>query len=190
MTDNKKHDTKLSSTVTVSQYRKFEEEGNKTAIINFVVERFTERFISPLKRNTKHGFCMMAVNCLMIETLACFRQGWVDTKPKDSALKAFKFFFGKNEGFKDFRQYAKSFYEDVRCGILHQAETKNGWRIIRRGDLFVPATKTINATKFQIELEKALKNYGELLDTSEWNEERGVWANFRKKMDVVCKNCD
>ncbi len=189
MSDNNKKDTKLSSKVTVSQYRKFVEEEDKPEIVNFIVERFTERYISPLKTRTKHGFCMMAVNCLMIETLECFYLGWEDTTQRGDGLRAFKSFFNRNEGFKDFRNVAGSFYGDVRCGILHQAETKNGWHIIRRGDLFVPSTKTINATKFQTELEKALKNYGELLNSADWNEKEGRWEKFRDKMNKICKNC-
>ena len=79
------------------------------------------------------------------------------------------------------------FYSGVRCGILHQAETTNGWRIRRDGSLLDSEKKTINATIFHDELEKYLKNYCKRLKTSEWDSE--IWRHLRKKMNTVIENC-
>jgi hypothetical protein len=69
---------------------------------------------------------MMAVSCLMIEALECFRQGWIDTKERGKGAQAFRLFFDTAEPLKEFRGYAPAFYTHVRCGILHQAETTGG----------------------------------------------------------------
>ena len=42
----------------------------------------------------------------------------------------------------------RDFYKNVRCGILHNGETKNNWKIIRSGKLFNEENKSINATEF------------------------------------------
>lgn len=183
------NDPKLSSTVTVSKYREFEaSEEYKEAIISFIEERFTERYITPLQdRSTKHGFSMMAVNCLMIEALEAFWLGLIDTE--NPGAEVFTSFFNRNSNFKDFRGYGRTFYEDVRCGILHQAETKGGWRIIREGKLFEPSKKIINATEFQKQLKKSLELYCDSLREASWDEEKGLWEKLKFKMDAICKNC-
>lgn len=67
--------------------------GIKADIAEFLVRRFTERYFTPINavtdRKKKHGFCTMAVSCLMIETLQCFwtgakgTQGWDKRKKKN-----------------------------------------------------------------------------------------------------------
>ena len=61
---------RLSSSVTVAKYRMLEVDKNRDGLANFIQERFTERYISPLRRRNpsqKNGFCIMAICCLMIE---------------------------------------------------------------------------------------------------------------------------
>lgn len=186
-------DTLLSSSVTVAKYRKFEAAKDRKKISDFILERFTERYITPLQCNAsrKHGFCTMAISCLMIEALESFRQGWPDTIERGKGQKAFRFFFQRcseqNSELVIFFEHACNFYKGVRCGILHQAETTNGWRIRRSGSIFDPDTKTINATKFHNELKKCLQRYCDILKYSEWNDE--VWQNLRKKMKAIIKHC-
>src|SRR5262249_3818794 len=147
-------DTKLSSNITINRYREIEHEQKKDEISKFIHERFTERYITPLKKEPKHGFCTMAISCLMIEALESFWQGWPNSDGKSKA--AFCYFFDRSDDLKDFRGHVQEFYKHVRCGILHQAETTGGWRIRRNGALFDPTTKTINATEFHNRLEKCL----------------------------------
>lgn len=87
-------DTKLSSSVTIVQYRELKARKDRKEIAKFVQDRFSERYIKPLhgsSKNGKHGFCTMAIGCLMIEALESFWQGWSDTKRK--SRKAFHHFF-------------------------------------------------------------------------------------------------
>lgn len=185
------NDVLLSSSVTIAKYRQCEMNKDRERIAEFIRERFTERYIKPLRGDPaqKHGFCTMAICCLMIEALESFWQGWPDTHGRSRA--AFKFFFQRclehGLALGMFSKLADDFYTGVRCSILHQAETTNGWRIQRKGPLFNLDTKTINATKFHNELEKALELYVDILKESSWDSE--IWQRLRQKMNAVIKNC-
>ncbi len=177
----------LSSSVTVAQYRQFETDENREKIADFIMERFTERYITPLRgnRDRKHGFCTMAICCLMIEALESFWRGWDHSNGKSES--AFCFFFDRSSNLSVFRGYASDFYKHVRCGILHQAETTNGWRVRRDGPLLDLATKTINATKFHDEMESCLLKYTDTLKASDRNS--AIWKNLRKKMKAIISHC-
>lgn len=181
------YNTFLSNTVTIPDYLQMEEEKNKIKIVEFVKSRFSERYITPLRcdPNLKHGFCTMAICCLMIETLESFWRGW-DNSRNQSEL-AFCSFFDRNHNLSAFDGYVTDFYKNVRCGILHQAETLNGWRIRRDGFLFDTQTKTINATLFHNEMENCLNYYCSELGQRDW--ESTVWKNFRKKMKAIISHC-
>lgn len=126
---------KLSSSVTIAQYREFERNRDRTAIADMIKQRFTERYITPLRGDArrKNGFSLMAISCLMIETLQSFYEGLADTQGK--SREAFERFFKENIEFTIFSPEAVSFYKGVRCGILHQGETTLGWRIQRKGPI-------------------------------------------------------
>lgn len=184
-------DTLLCGSVTVKKYRQLEETKNKNEIADCILKRFKERYIAPLLGNskTKHGFCTMAISCLMIEALESFLQGWSDTKNKSKC--AFTSFFARcsknGSELSIFSDHANDFYTNVRCGILHQAETTGGWRILRKGPLFDLDKKIINATKFHSELSKYLQSYYDELKKSNWDDK--VWQNLIKKMNAVIQNC-
>ena len=131
----------LSSSVSVAQYRSMEEKKDREGIAEFVRMRFAERYVSPISSGRKHGFAIMAICCLMIEALESFKQGWENTRGnavyagrqmRKSEL-AFHLFFQTNPGFRELVGVEHDFYVGVRCGILHQAETTNGWHIWRKG---------------------------------------------------------
>jgi hypothetical protein len=88
------------------------------------------------------GFVIMGLCCLLIETLQTFRLGKIvcaypngECAQRETAtFKKFWNFLKRDgsafgETFKK-RPLAYQFYDGVRCGILHQAETR-GW-VIRR----------------------------------------------------------
>jgi hypothetical protein len=70
-------------------------------------------------------------------------------------------------------------------GILHQAETKGGWRITRTGPLF--DSGWLNATLFLNRREAVLNEFCDYLKAESW--ESSSWVNVRKKMDAICDNC-
>ena len=83
---------KLSERVTVAEYLKLEKNKDQKGIAKFIQDRFTERYIEPLRGCNTHGFSIMAVSCLMIEALESFRQGWPDTDGKGKSKRASRSF--------------------------------------------------------------------------------------------------
>jgi hypothetical protein len=181
-------DSHLSSTIKISDYKSFVENKEAQKIVDFVRQRFTERYVVPMRVEIerKNGFTIMAISCLMIEALESFYQGWADSNRKSQL--AFCNFFDRNNNFSFMQGYSEEFYKSVRCGILHQGETTNGWHIRRQGPIFTVKTKTINAKLFHDRVAESLDGYCNLLKNSEWNDE--AWKKLRQKMKAVCKNCE
>jgi len=199
----------VSSSVTVKCYREMEAGEDKTGLAQFVDERLSERYIAPLEavcKEKKNGFLMMAVCCLLMETLESFYEGWERTdckltwgdirtpckpqnakKEKSRSEIAFCYFFEREKSFACFRGYGTEFYKNVRCGILHQGETYHGWKVHRGGPLFEASNPTINATKFLAGMKTAITAYRQKLESAPWGDD--LWKNFQKKMDAVINNC-
>lgn len=131
----------------------------------------------------------MAIDCLLIETLQQFIEGVSKTTDGKSECYFKKFLISYfKENFDD--EKAKMFYKQIRCGILHQAETKESSKIKISHELpIVKFTKEkdgliINRKKFHEKLKKAIKSYIEQLK-DKTNEP--LRNNFRKKMDYICR---
>ena len=175
--------TKLSSSMTIARYRRLEAAADKQALSRFMVERFNERYFRPIEDSpSKHGFAMIAVACLVIETLESFYQGRADTR--NASTQMFRDFFARDTDLKDFAGGNDWFYKDIRCGILHQSESRGGWRVLRRGPLLDIPCKAINATAVLRALHRAVEQYAAQLQSDEI-----LWKNFQKKMGAVCSNC-
>ena len=134
-----------------------------------------------IERLYKHGFASLAICCLTIETLESFYQGLGDTKSHSKRM--FREFFARDTPLKVFGGGNDWFYKDIRCGLLHQAEARNGWRILRSGPLLDMKAKRINATTFLHELQQAVDVYADRLCDDAY------WTLFKKKMKAVCANC-
>jgi hypothetical protein len=180
----------LSSTISLGRYRKMEKARDCEGLANFLYERLSERYILPVTTGQKSGFAMMACASLLIETLESFHNGWKTTQGAGPGETAFKQFFAREARFIDFRTHGEAFHTNVRCGILHQGETKGGWRITRRWEapVFDSQTKTIQATKFLNRLNASLRDYVNTLKTTDWSDD--VWRHFRRKMRTIIKNCE
>ncbi len=178
--------TQLSKSVTVIRYKQLEQQENKHAIAAFIVERFDERYFNPvMNSSSKHGFTMMAVGCLVIEALESFYRGWLDSSKKYPFDNFFNRQHAEGKSLGVFAGDAIKFHQNIRNGILHQAETKGGWKIRQSGDLLDLNGKTINADRFIRELQKMVAEYAHQLHT-----DPVLWANFKKKMKQVCDNCE
>jgi len=176
-------DVKLSTSMTVARYRALEQAGDRHALACFVRERFDERYFRPVEDSrSKHGFALMAIGCLVIEALESFYQGLADTRGKSAEM--FRRFLNRGTPLRVFGGRNNWFYRDVRCGILHQAETRGGWRIRRAGALFDASTRTINASRFLRELRKQVEAYSNQLAQDD-----DCWKRFQIKMQAVCSNC-
>jgi hypothetical protein len=180
--------TELATGFTVRDYTLALAARNKDKIADAIRRRFVERYLEPVaSAKHKHGFTMIAISCLMIESLESFRQGWPNSRDKSKA--AFCYFFDGNDHFKDFRGHSQAFYTNVRCGILHQAETTGGWRITRKqtAPLFDPNLLVVNANRFLRMLSQVLDEFRERLTVADWDSVD--WNNVRAKMKALCENC-
>ena len=165
------------------------DDKSKRYVIDFIYHRLSHRYITPLlhvPKKYKSGFLMMASACLMVETMESFNKGKQETKGEGK--RVFKDFFTREKQyFPGFADNSDNFYTKVRCGILHQAETKGGYRIMRKGPLFDANTKQINANKFLKALMHCLENYVANLNASGTNDP--LWLNAVKKVKFISDNC-
>jgi hypothetical protein len=88
-----------------------------------------------------------------------------------------------HSGFSNFAN-GDWFCPNFRCGILHLAEARGGWRIARRGLLVGKEARTTNATTFLKELPHAVVSYADELQ----HDER-YWNLFKKKIRQVVRDC-
>jgi len=175
----------LASGFTIAHYRKAVAAGDRAVLAGFLYRRFSERYIEPTGGAHRHGFTIMAVSCLRIESLIAFRNGWNTTQ--EDGRNVFGQFFRTYDEFAPLVPFGASFNRHVRNGLLHQAETTGGWRIRRdRSKLFDPHTKTIEADRFRSALGRALSAYRDELGASAWDAR--LWNNFRTKVDAICRN--
>lgn len=198
--------------INIVDYIKIESSQDKKALANFFYNRLFDRYLKPFnyssaqfKKEYKNGFSIMANCCLLIETFMSFKEKHlIDTNGLSN--ECFRLFFTESKAFGIFSKDAfdkngklksrnhggrpNEFYSNVRCGILHTGETKDGWKIKR--DISTPMldekTKTINATKFAKTLKKEISDYAKLLEKVEWKSKE--WTNFRLKMADIIKNCN
>jgi len=137
------------------------------------------------------GFAVMALDCLLIETLQQFREGKAET-PRNQSGKYFSDFLTQTS-FKDYFDEAKTklFYDQVRCGILHQAEVKKSSIIQTKGGLPLIAEDgiggvVINRRKFHEMVERVFQEYVGALRKSD-PPDQSLRDNFRKKMNAICR---
>lgn len=136
------------------------------------------------------GFAVLALDCLLIETLQQFREGRKRTPSRKS--KEYFARFLTETSFRNFftGEMAEMFYEQIRCGILHQAEVEASSRVlIRQGVPLVNATEdykglVINRRLFHQQLLKVFEEYVYSLRDASNDELR---SKFRKKMNYICR---
>jgi len=102
-----------------------------------------------------------------------------------SSELAFEKFFDQAEHcrhFGDMKGKGREFYRAIRCGLLHQAQTKDGWRILTHGKCWddAPDQRTINRNKFSRLLKQCFDELLEQLEARDWDEE--PWKSTRKKI--------
>lgn len=166
--------------------------------VDIFAERIKSRYLDPVDllietdqkltpNERKFGFSIMAIDCLLIETLQSFRDGLIDTNGKSK--KMFKRYLSENERFRDHfdENQARKFYDDVRCGILHQAEIMGDSLLWSVGPLKgekLDGTPYINRTEFHKMLKDGFEQYcNELKDPTNSD----LRKNFRLKMDFVAR---
>jgi hypothetical protein len=177
----------LSSSVSSDDWEVLKASQDKIQIVTMLRHRYEERYFEPFRNNpSKHGFSMMAVSCLVIESLYSLMKGWKRTN--GSGAVVFESFFSSSIYLREFTGLGGEFYKNIRCGILHQAETTNGWRIRRDCcQLLDKENKIIHATKFLDALELEFNGFLEQLRQE--NFQSIHWQNVIRKIDYIVANC-
>lgn len=175
---------------TVREVKDWVVANDTAAIADFLRNRFDERYFAPIRALTiaqRNGFMVMAVCCLVVEALEAFHQGWESSENKSQL--AFCTFLDREREFHVFKGNAQAFYKNVRCGVLHQAETTGGWTItlIPGEPLFDANTLRIQADEFHNALSRSLNNYTGAIKTA--NPQDEIWKRCVTKLHAIIKNC-
>lgn len=189
--------------------------------VDLMRKRFETRYFRPITQildlniTTGEGFAVVSLMCSLIE----FFQSCIEGKNYEHNAKETEFVYGiSSVKFKLFltteypfreifnkpvpsptnriKTYADDFYINVRCGLLHEASTKNNW-VIRtskkndknlRPNVFIDvsndAEKIIFRDKFFSTLKAFSENY--LNEVSSGNDQK-LRTNYCRKMDSICE---
>lgn len=178
--------------------------------VHILDDRINGRYLTPLKKMIKgftdpttsvtgsvkgeenfinYGFIAMTTNCLLIETLLQFKEG----KDKiDNNAKQYKEFLLNNIPFSSkFDEItAKRFYKDIRCGLLHSAQTKNKSELTFYSSSLIEKINGDKSIRVDIGkmteiIEEYYKNYrSQLLDSNQ----ETLRENFINKMNFIVDN--
>ena len=160
--------------------------------------RIRERYIDPIDFliaeeerkpavERRFGFAVLAIDCLLVETLGAFIEGLEDTEGKSQ--RVFVRFLTTRPAFSSYftKDLARQFYSEFRCGILHQAEVGGDSRVWSVGPLISTSYKSlvVNRNEFHARLKAEFARYIEQLDDSGSVDLR---TNFRKKMNFIARH--
>lgn len=162
-------------------------------------QRLDLRYLNPIKAiqvggsSRGEGFSIVTIQCALIEFLAAAHDGLAYRHKNPRAPYEYS---RSGEIFARFLQSvrpfsgifdqgsAQDFYTSVRCGLLHEATTKNGWRIRANGGKAIYAASKL---VYRNQLQKLLLNYIDgYRDDLCQNEERQ--AAFLRKFDSLASD--
>ena len=171
------------------------------AFDEFFCPRLETRYLQPIEAIKKigkaegEGFSMMAILCTLVEFLESTVQGRnyafgeeeTDLAYTKSDLIFISFlenrppFSGKfNDGL------AKDFYIKIRCGLLHEAKTKGGWRILEESQdqstIIDRDKKILYRNDFQLAIKQFIAWYRNELQAKQKFQEA-----FVRKFDHLCE---
>lgn len=163
----------------------------ETAILIFE-DRIRGRFldiVDQIQSLSYSGFVVMAIDCLLIETLEQFYCGVPDSV--GGSKKLFNKFFDRSTTLsKGFDKNQKELlYEHFRCGILHQAELKGDSLVWKIGPLVRNNTRNgivVNRQKFHEILVCEFDSYTHKLRAQN-PVDVDLRLRFRTKMDYICR---
>lgn len=138
------------------------------------------------------GFSVLAIDCLLIETICGYKQGTRTLRGGTS--KAFETFLSTAPRFKevfDEGGRASDFAGAIRNGLLHDGETRSGW-IIWQGcaegpivDDFGGGVLRLYRSAFHSALKEYVDDYFTRLRKADGTQLR---ENLRNRIDQLCKD--
>lgn len=188
--DSKTH---IAGKLTGDDWRKFKEKlvvgGDHeiwaSAFEDFFRQRLKLRYLDPIELLGApggwqgEGFSVVSIQCALIEFLAATRSGKNYRFLRKGDVLGPHDYSSSSALFQDFlsgvapfstafdADSAKDFYQSIRCALLHEARTRNGWRIWVSGPKPIdPARKIVYRDALQAAILTFVDDYGRALLTS------------------------
>ena len=173
------------------------------AFDDYFLQRLNLRYLNPIKILQENGtlvgegFSIMAILCTLVEFLESTFRGLRYKFVRDrKELEPFEYnvsseifieFLSKRIPFSDYFDggLAFEFYKNVRCGLLHEAQTKGGWKVWAKsynGAIIERESKTVYRDNFRDALDTCIADYGKKLLV-----ERALQGAFIRKFDFICE---
>jgi hypothetical protein len=203
-------DIQIAGSKTVDDWKAFQKElivgGIQAqwveAFDGYFYKRLSLRYLEPIRVLQDNGtfqgegFAIMAIQCSLIEFLASTIEGCnyrythkgpLGPHEYSNSSQLFTNFLTQRLPFnKEFPEaLARDFYEGVRCGLLHEARTKNGWTISAdgpKGTIVDLREKIVYRNNFQEALLTFIKWYKGALPL-----EIALQEAFIRKFDSLCR---
>jgi len=205
-------DTQIAGSLTPDDWKRFratltpggDPDLWKKAFDDYFHIRLSLRYLGPIKVLQENGtfqgegFSIAAIQCSIVEFLESTVQGKcyrfvrkgdppLGTYEYSSSSDVFVSFLLNRTPFKnDFKdeKTARDFYEGVRCGLLHEARTKNGWTIWAKdsaGQTIDANQKIVYRDNFQAGLQAFVEWY-----KCELPSNSALQEAFIRKFDSLC----
>lgn len=195
----------------------FKEDAWKEAFDQYFMQRLETRYFRPIRaleaieENAGEGFSIVTLYCSLIEFLQSTREGKIYKHAEKNekienpyyshAGDMFQRFLIKQKPFKKWiestknncNKCAQDFYSNVRCALIHEARTKEKWKIListkhekEYSDLPIDfGNKKIFRDKIGEAFNKYLENYKrEILNKSRQNLRRAFIIKFDDLADL------
>jgi hypothetical protein len=173
------------------------------AFRDYFIERLKTRYFGPvriLQENGTYqgeGFSIVTIHCSIIEFIETTYQGVIyrylrrgetlNPFEYNNSCDIFLSFLTNRRPFSSYfnRAIAEDFYKNVRCGLLHEARTKDSWIIHAKSESYIilitSNEKIIYRDNFHKALEDYLNYYKDELLSSDKRKEA-----FIRKFDSLC----
>ncbi len=192
---------------TVQDYIDAKQRNDWKRMIEIFQDRINFRYLQAVRElvdadnrqlTRRFGFSILALDCLLIETLAQFYDGFKNSEEAKNQLKLnntqyyVRFMTQNSFVLRNFFDpiSAELFYKTIRCGILHQAETQRRSKILlKKRDLPFEVTDqgkgiTVYRLRFHKLVEEEFSEYCKCLKN---DNPIGYRGKFDTKMNYVCK---
>ncbi len=210
-------DTLISAFINVAQWVEYRkqlidgilwgkgEEKDWQTAFELLHARIKTRFLNPIdwilekRLDVGEGFSVVALQCILIEFLEATYQGKIYTTSKklrafeyNSSRQLFSDFLLNHKPFSEYfksKANANGFFDNIRCGLLHEAATKETSRINNapNHDMLVlfeandPSNMRIYRENFYRAIQAFIDAY-----RSELLSNRELQINLVRKMDDIC----
>lgn len=199
---------KISSSDTNASWTKLNLADNDSVdwdkAIKIFKDRFETRFFKPIDALIKHtdekikfysGFTILAIDCLLIETLNQFYHGIDESDDKFKPnCKTFKDFFERSDYFKadfDTDEKIAIFYKHIRCGLLHQGETKEDTKINLKKTQLISLIDNKGIKSIELnrkEFHKRVTQYfDDYIEKLKDKNQKQLRQDFKTKMDLITR---